>query len=250
MQVTYFLDILVEDGRVMHLKGGNVGFVHIFLLLLLQILRTGKELAQHEDGQYHPHYAQRIRHGTPQGRTRSIQSELLQRLLGRTQGRRIGSGSTEDAHHVRHGDIQQKATQHRHQRTRQHHAHSQHIKPHAPAPEGTEEPRPHLKAQGIDKHHQAETLGIGKHLRVNLQPQVTGQDAGKEDERHAKRHPQNTHLAQSQPHGRNQRKHRQRLQSRVFHEQTIQPIQSRTPIKIQHRSPWPSSSCDVRATPQ
>ena len=72
----------------MHLEGSNVRLVHIFLLLLLQILRTGKELAQHEDGQYHPHYAQRIRHGTPQGRTRSIQSELLQRLLGRTQGRR------------------------------------------------------------------------------------------------------------------------------------------------------------------
>ena len=56
MQFSYLPDILVEYGRIMHLKGGNIGFVDIFFLFFLQILRTSKELSQQQDSQYHAHH--------------------------------------------------------------------------------------------------------------------------------------------------------------------------------------------------
>ena len=70
----------------------------------------------------------------------------------------------------------------------------------------------HMQAKHIDKHHQAERLGVVEHLRIDRQSDVSGQNSNEEHEGHAQRHTSNANLAKCKTHTTYQRQHDHRLQ--------------------------------------
>ena len=69
-----------------------------------------------------------------------------------------------------------------------------------------------MQPEHIDKHHQAERLGVVKHLRIDRQSDVSSQDSDEEHEGHAQRHTTNANLAKCKTHTTYQRQHDHRLQ--------------------------------------
>lgn len=126
---------------------------------------------------------------------------LLQRLLGRTQGRRVGSGATQHTHHVGQAYARQPHGQQGNECAQQDDAYGQQVERGAALTERTDKTRTHLKAQRIDKEHQSETLGIGEHVVVNGQAEATGQNAAEKYESYAQREAAHVNFAQHEPYG-------------------------------------------------
>ena len=152
-QLRYILYAHIKDCRIVHLECNDIWFVHIVFLFDFQIFLTHQHFAYQQDTENHSHYAQRICHRTSQSRSIRLNAHLFQGLLCGTQRRGIGRGTTEDTHHVRQGNSQSIAAQHRHHRTDQHHAHCQHIQLHTTRPERTEKARTDLQSQCIHEYH-------------------------------------------------------------------------------------------------
>ena len=85
----------------------------------LQVGRLYEKLAQEHHGEDYSNDAQWIGDGASQGSTAARQVGISQRLLGGSEGWRIGGCTTQYSHHVRHADGQHEAEQERHCRAKQ-----------------------------------------------------------------------------------------------------------------------------------
>ena len=75
-----------------------------------------------------------------------------------------------------------------------------------------------MKPEGIDKDDKSEILGEIKHVAVDFQPEVTGQDTDKENEGDSERNSEKLDFPQIQACRTDQRKHYYRLYDRRFEE--------------------------------
>ena len=145
------LDILVEDGGIAHLECGDVRLVVAFGFGRFDILFSDEQLAYGNHSENNAHNSQRIGDGTTQGGARCRLAQLLQRLLGGTQGGRVGRGSAEDTHHIAHRNGTELADEDGHQCAQQDDTEAQHIQLDTSLAEGTEEAGAYLQAKFIDK---------------------------------------------------------------------------------------------------
>ena len=185
VQPAYFLDTLVEDGRIVHLERNNVRLVHVILLFQFQVFLMRQRLTDEQYGQNDPYHPQRICHRTPQSRGTGLQSHLFQCLLCRTECRCVCRGTAKYAHHIRQGYSQPIAAQYSQQGADKHYTRGEHIQLYPSFTERAEKTRSHLQTQSIHKYHQPEAFRIIQHLRVYGQPEMPGNDAGKEYKRHS-----------------------------------------------------------------
>ena len=93
----------MEDGGIADEEGGDVGLVGLLALLGTLPLVAREPPAHDDDGNDDADHTERIGHGATQGRTRGRLSQLLERLLGRTERGGIGRGTAEHAHHIADG---------------------------------------------------------------------------------------------------------------------------------------------------
>lgn len=135
-----------------------------------EVLRPHPQPAHDEDGQNHPYDAQRIGHRAAQRRAVGGNPQLVERLLRRTERRRVGRRAAQHAHHFgqRHGG--DAAQQHRHAGSDGDDAQPLQVEPHAAPVERAEETGPHLQPERVDEEHQSETLGVFEHRLIDRQP--------------------------------------------------------------------------------
>ena len=219
----YFAQVFPKHGRIVHLIRRYVSRAMVFPFLD-NIRWLYEETAHEEQCQYHPHHAKRISNGTAERRTRIGQSQLLQGILRSGKGRRVGHSPAQHPHHVANGDLHGETKRDGKKRSHYHHAHCKRVKRKPVLAERAEKARPHLQAKGIHKQYKAEILGIQQHTRVNRETQVTGKDAHKKHECHAKRNAKHLYLAKGEPQGAYHRQHHHGLQCRMFKKSVIQPI--------------------------
>ena len=213
-----------EYAGIVYLEGCDVGAVRVAGFGRGQVARPHPEAAHHENGQDHPYDTQRIGHRAAQRRSVGGNSQLVERLLRRTQRRRVGRRAAQYAHHFGErygGDATQED---RHAGADCYDAESQQVESHAAPVERTEKARSHLQSERVDEEHQSEAFGIFEHLFVDRQPEVTGQNSHEEDERDAQRDAADAHLAQCHACGADQGDDDHRLQRRMFHEKGIDPL--------------------------
>lgn len=79
-----------EYAGIVYLEGCDVGAVRVAGFGRGQVARPHPEAAHHENGQDHPYDTQRIGHRAAQRRSVGGNSQLVERLLRRTQRRRVG----------------------------------------------------------------------------------------------------------------------------------------------------------------
>ena len=194
------------------------------LVVRLIVGLAGHELPDQQEGQYHPHHAERICHGTAQGGPLGRKPELVDGLLGGAERRGVGGGPAEDADHVGHRDGQQIAEGDGCGRPGKHKPQPQHVELYSPGAERAEESRAHLKAKLVDKQHEAEVLGVFQYRRVDGQAEVSGHDTGEEHKRDPQRDAADTQLPQSKPDGDDDRDDTHGLQGRLLEKQTLKPI--------------------------
>ena len=163
----------------------------------LQVLRLHKELTQQHHRQDDTHDTQRIGDSTAQSRTTARHTQLLESLLGSTQGRCIGRGTTEDAHHVRQTHRQHAAQSQREQGAHENDRHTPKVERDTFVTHRTEEVRSHIQTEHIDKHGETEALSKLQHVMVDGQSKVTRNDSYKKDECNAKRDTFDMNLAKS-----------------------------------------------------
>ena len=180
-QVCDFRQGLSDDGRVQDPERRDIRRFSPYRPVL-QVFGPDHGLAQQDHREDYADNAQRIRDRTAESRRSAVQPELVQGLLGRTQGRRIGRRPAEDADHVRQADRREPGKGDGHERSDQDDPHPEDIQFHAAFPEGVEETGTDLEAQGVHEDDQAEILRESQHLRVDGQAEMTGQDTAEENE--------------------------------------------------------------------
>ena len=189
----------------------------------LQVGRLHKELAHRHHRQDDAHHAQRISHGTAQGSTAAGKSQLLQSLLGSTQGRRIGSSAAENAHHVGQTHGQQPAQNQGEERSHHDDGHRPQVERNALMSHGAEEVGAYIKSQYINKHGESEALGKLEHILVDRKSEMTGNDAHKEHEGNAERNATHPNLAKGKTQCADKRKYDDALHRRMYIDQSVKP---------------------------
>ena len=121
---------LAVDGRIHHRELDNVGMV-VIGVVRLQVLGADKELADDHHGHNHAQHAKRIGHGRGQGHRARGQTMMGQGLRGGAEGRSVGGGSTEDAHHIGQGDMGEGDEAHGKHRSEHNHAETPQVERHA-----------------------------------------------------------------------------------------------------------------------
>ena len=122
------LHAFAEDGGVVHLKGGHIDLVRVLLLLSACIAGLHECLAHEHDGDDDAHDTQWVSHGATEGRRRSVESELHERLLCSTERGCIRRGTAEYADHVRQGNARSVRKGDGHKRAEHNDAHRKHVK--------------------------------------------------------------------------------------------------------------------------
>ena len=208
----------------MHLIGGDVGLVGLLADGTLHVGGADEGLAGHDDGQNDAYDAKRIGDGTRQRRSVGRQAELLQGLLGRAERGGVGGGARNDAHHVGHRDAESESHGHGQQSAERHESKTEHVELHSARAERTEEARAHLQTELVDEKHQAEALGIEKHLMVDRQTEVSGENAGEEHPGDPQSDAADLDLAQTETYRHNQREHYHGLQGRMLEYRAFKPF--------------------------
>ena len=139
--------------------------------------------ADEKQGQDYPHHTHRVGEGAAQGGAVGLLSEQLERLLGGTQGRGVGRGAAQNARHAGHGDSESVAQPYGGSGAERDDRDGGEQQAHAVGAHRAEETGSHLQPEGIDEQHEAETLDVGQHRRVDRQSAVSGQNPHEEDER-------------------------------------------------------------------
>ena len=98
------MDAPAEERGVGDVVAGDEDVLAVLGIGSGEVRGADEELAQQGDGQDYADDAQRVGYGTAQGGAAVIHAQLLEDLLGGTQGRGVGRGAAEDARHVGHGD--------------------------------------------------------------------------------------------------------------------------------------------------
>ena len=169
-----------------------------------QVSRLDEKLAQEHHRQDDAHHTQRIGDGTAQGSPTTRQSQLLQRLLGSTQSRRIGSSTTENAHHIRQAHGQHQAQGERENGSHGDDCQAPEIERDALVTHRTEEVRSHIESQNIHEHGQSEAFSKLQHVLINGESQMTRHDTHEEYEGYAKGNSFDMNLAQGKTQSTNQ----------------------------------------------
>ena len=188
-----------EQRRIAHTIGSDVGLlVVVFLTRVVVTLQPTAHNHQHHDN---PDHADGVGHRTTQGGHRRRLPELFERLLCRTECGGVGRRSAKHAHQIREGQPTHQRDQHCQHRADEHHPDTQDIENRTAVAESRHKTRTDVQPECIDEEDQAETLGIGQHLRIEFQSQGTGQNAGKEHERNAEADAPKPELGQRQTEG-------------------------------------------------
>ncbi len=220
-ELGYLRDGLAGNGRVHRDELCDVGVVVVSEGLHLKVAGLDEALADEHHGDDDAHHTERIGDSRGQGHTVRRQAQHIQRLRGRAKGRRVGGGATEQAHHVGQADTRDGHQGKGKQGARDDDGQAPQVERHALMAERPEDVGAHVEAETIDKHREAEGLGIVEHRGVDGQPQVAGQDADEEDESHAQRDSHHLDLAQGHAYGNDQRNDNHRLGGRVDGEERV-----------------------------
>ena len=202
---------LVRDGGVDADELSDVCAVVVRALAAFKVFLAHEELAQQYHGEDDAHYAQRIGHGTTQCGAAARYMLCGKRLLSRTERRRIGRGTAEDAHHVGDADRQHEAQRERHHGAEHYDAQAPAVERRTVVAHHAYEVRTYVQTQGVDKEGEAEGFGEADHLLVGSEVEAARHDAHEEHERHAERDAADAQLAQRHAHADDQRQHYQRL---------------------------------------
>ena len=189
----------MEDGGIAHEEGGNEGLVGL-AVAFARVFPFLQPSPHDDEGQDDADETQGVGDGTAEGGGAAAGgvAELLERLLGGTEGRRIGGRSAEHAHHVGQGQQPPGIDGQGHERTDEDDAQTEQVELRAALLEGAHEARTHLQTQNIDEEDEAETLRITQHVGVEAQATGSRQDADEEDVGHPEAHPADAHFGQSQ----------------------------------------------------
>ena len=170
----------------------------------LQVGRFHKDLAQEHHGKDDTHHSQGISDRTAQSRSTTRQSQLLQGLLGSTQSRRIGSSTTENAHHIRQTDRQHQAQGERENGSHGDDCQAPEIERDTLVAHRTEEVRTHIESQHIHEHSESETLGKLQHVLIDGESEMTRHDTHEKYEGYAEGDSLDMNLAQGKTQSTNQ----------------------------------------------
>ena len=189
------LDGATDDCRV---DGGelcDIGMVVVAELLDFEISRFHKELADQDHGDDHADHAERVCDSRGQCRVAAGQSGVSQCLRGGTEGRCVGRSTAEQTCHHRYADACQRRECQRKGGAQDDDGQTPHVEHHALVAQGAEEVGTHMQSQTVDKHRQAEGLGIVERHLVNRHADVAGYDTHEKHEGDAQRDAHDTYLA-------------------------------------------------------
>ena len=186
-------------------KLSHVGVIFVCRQMRLQVGGLHKELAHDDHGQNDTHDTQRIGDGTAQGGASTLQSHLLQGLLGGTQSRRIGSGSAKNTNHVGHVHGQNVAQKDGHERTRKDDGQPPEVELDTFVAQRTEEVGAYIEAKRVDKHGESEALGKEQDVVIERETIVTADDTDEENKGYAERNALIVEFAKCKSQGTNGR---------------------------------------------
>ena len=142
----YVCNVLTIDSRVDYNELTNKGMVVAATTLHLQIAGLDKELTDEYHCKDNAYDTEWIGNSRCQSCSSTAHTNMLQRLLTRTESRRIRGCTAKNTYHIRHGHLHDIRKGYCHCRTKDDDCQRPDIKRGSLMPEGTKEVRSHVQA--------------------------------------------------------------------------------------------------------